>query len=112
MSHFTLYLEKQQLLAVAAFTRYDDKDIWVNFGTGESKKILSAHHIGSAIGRDKAVTLPVFHAFTGCDTVSSFKSIGKKTAWQRWKVFADVTKSFIELSNGPVDINSETQEIA
>ena len=99
------------VLAVAASTRYDEKEIWVNFGTGESKKILSAHQIGSAIGRDKAVALPVFHAFTGCDTVSSFKSIGKKTAWQRWKVFDDVTKAFIELSNGPANITSETQRL-
>ena len=97
------------VLAVAASTRYDGKDIWINFGTGERKKILSAHQISAAIGRDKSVALPVFHAFTGCDTVSSFKSIGKKTAWQRWKVFDDVTKAFIDLSNGPLEMDSETQ---
>ena len=88
------------VLAVAASTRYDGKDIWINFGTGERKKILSARQISAAIGRDKSVALHVFHAFTGCDTVSSFKSIGKKRAWQRWKVFDDVTKAFIDLSNG------------
>jgi len=25
--------------------------------------------------------LPVFHTFTGCDTVSAFRGRGKKTAW-------------------------------
>ena len=94
------------VLAVAASTRYDGKDIWINFGTGERKKILSAHQISAAIGRNKYVALPVFHAFTGCDTVSSFKSIGKKTAWQIWKVFDDVTKAFIDLSIGPLEMDS------
>ena len=55
--------------------------------------------------------LLVFHEFTGCDTVSSFKSIGKKTAWERWNAFPDVTDAFADLSTGPEDIDSETQQL-
>ena len=29
--------------------------------------------------------LPMFHAFTGCDTVSFFGGKGKKTAWNTWR---------------------------
>ena len=66
------------VVAIAVSARHESKEIWVSFGTGSNKKILSAHHIKAAIGNVKAVALPVFHAFTGCDTVPAFKSIGKK----------------------------------
>ena len=42
-------------------------------------------------------TLLMFHAFTRCDTVSAFCSRGKKTAWNAWKVYIEVIKTFEEL---------------
>ena len=42
-------------------------------------------------------TLPVFHALTGCDTVSAFSGRGKKTAWNTWEVFPEVTEAFEDL---------------
>jgi len=48
-------------------------------------------------------TLPMFHAFTGCDTVSKFCGRGKKTAWNTWKVYLRAFEEFplmqIEISN-------------
>jgi hypothetical protein len=41
-------------------------------------------------------TLPVFHEFTGCDTVFAFAGRGKKTAWDSWKVLPEVTEAFGE----------------
>ena len=66
------------VLAISASAKYDDKYIYVDFGVGENRKMLSAHNIQLQIAKEKGNVLPVFHAFTGCDTVSSFKSIGKK----------------------------------
>ena len=74
------------VLAIAASTRHKNKEIWVSFGTGSNKKILSAHDIKEAIGTVKAVALPVFHAITGCDTVSAFRSIGKKLLGKGGKI--------------------------
>ena len=45
----------------------------------------------------KSANLPLFHALTGCDTVSSFAGIGKKTAWAAWNVYPEVTDAFVEL---------------
>ncbi|GFN95538.1 hypothetical protein PoB_002204400 [Plakobranchus ocellatus] len=39
----------------------------------------------------------MFHAFTGCDTVSSFAGRGKKTAFHIWKSFDEVTPVFSSL---------------
>ena len=43
----------------------------------------------------------MFHAFTGCDTVSHFAHVGKKTAWKMWETHDDVTAAFCELSGAP-----------
>ena len=99
------------VLAIAAAANHEFKHIFIDFGVGENRKILKCHSICRNLGYEKAQVLPVFHAFTGCDTVSSFKSIGKKTAWERWNAFPDVTDAFIDLSTGPEDIDSETQQL-
>lgn len=39
--------------------------------------------------------LPLFHAFTGCDTVSCFNGKGKKSAFEAWEAFPAVTEGFI-----------------
>ena len=68
--------------------------LWVAFGTGKNYRVISAHGI---LGAKKCLALPIFHAFTGCDTVSSFSGRGKKTAWETWNVFPEVTDAFILL---------------
>jgi len=57
----------------------EDK-LWLAFGTGQSFRYLEAHEIAAGLGRGKACALPVFHALTGCDTMSSFATRGKETA--------------------------------
>ena len=46
----------------------------------------------------------MFHAFTGCDTVSSFGGRGKKTAWKVSNAFPAVTDVFYALASPPVDV--------
>ena len=48
------------------------------------------------------IILPMFHAFTGCDTVSSFGGRGKRTAWDTWKAYKDVTPAFCALVAMPI----------
>ena len=54
-----------------------------------------------SLGPSKFTALPVFHAYTGCDTVSSFSTKGKKSAWTTWMSYDDVTSTFLSLSTGP-----------
>ena len=60
------------VLALAAAERLSIDELWVAFGTGKSFRFLTAHEMAQASGPDKCRGLPAFHAFTGCDTVSSF----------------------------------------
>ena len=50
-------------------------EIWIAFGTGKDLRYVSAHEISASLGLRQSVALPVFHAFTGCDTVSHFAHV-------------------------------------
>ena len=79
------------VLAVAAAERLSIDELWVAFGTGKSFRFLAAHEMAQALGPDNCRGLPAFHAFTGCDTVSSLGDRSKKTAWETWKVCDEAT---------------------
>ena len=79
------------ILAVAAVAKIKVQEVWVAFGTGQYFRYIAAHEISASLGPDKSKALPVFHAYTGCDTVSFFNTRGKKTAWQTWKACEEVT---------------------
>ena len=68
------------VLSITSYFLLAVDDLWIAFGTGNNFRYLAAHQYASALGPDKARALPMFHAITGCDTVSSFAGRGKKTA--------------------------------
>jgi len=69
------------VLSVSLAQELQSEDqLWLAFGTGQSFRYLAAHEIAAGLGRGKACALPMFHALTGCDTMSSFARRGKKTA--------------------------------
>ena len=56
-----------------------DLDLWIALGVGKEFAFYSINTIYNEIGARKAQSLPVFHAFSGCDTASSFNGKGKKS---------------------------------
>ncbi len=99
------------VLGVAAVPHLNLCQLWVSYGTGKDHRFLSLHDISAAIGTQKSLSLPFFHAYTGCDTVSAFHSIGKKTAWGTWCSFPEVTEAFRLLVEGPTEISDETMQL-
>lgn len=59
-------------------------DIWVAFGMGKNYRFYHINAIYSSLGQQKSPALPMFHAFSGCDTTSAFNGKGKKSVWQAW----------------------------
>ncbi|CAC5358832.1 unnamed protein product [Mytilus coruscus] len=57
------------------------------------------HDIAQSLGPLKSRILPIFHAFTGCDTVSSSAGRGKKTAWYTWNDFPEVSAAFRKMTD-------------
>lgn len=70
------------VLAISVFQKIGLEELWVEFGSGNTLRHIPVHSLIAHIGEDVAKALPVFHAFTGCDQVSKFASIGKRTAWK------------------------------
>ena len=46
-------------------------------------------------------SLPQSYLLTGCDTTSAFLGKGKKSAWQAWKAFPDVTEALKYMVDHP-----------
>ena len=91
------------VLAVAVYHHIGVEELWISFGTGKNLRYIAAHNISLALGSFKSKSLPVFHALTGCDQTSAFASKGKKTSWETWKVFSEVTAAFGVLSLVPTE---------
>ena len=96
------------VICIGSFHLLPQIELWVIFGSGENVRSYSIHDISHALGPEKSRSLPLFHAITGCDTVSCFSRKGKKTAWSTWMLFNDVTMAFMELSKQPASISDET----
>ena len=52
----------------------------------------------------------MFHAFTRCDTVSQFNTVGKITAWKVWESFEPIPTVFAELAREPQLPTTEQME--
>lgn len=68
-------------------------DIWIAFGVGKSYKLHSVNAIYNILGASKSKALLMFHALCGCDTTSSFRGKGKRSFWQAWLAFEEVTET-------------------
>lgn len=86
-------------------------DIWVAFGMGKHFRYYSINTICQDLGASTSRALPVFHAFSGCDTTSQFLGKGKKSAWEAWKSYPEVTDAFCSIAQHPfqpVDLDVPT----
>lgn len=81
--------------------QYPLADIWVAFGMGKHFRHLNINTICNSLGECKSKALPLFHAFTGCDSTSSFSGRGKKSCWGAWKSYPEATDVFIAMKENP-----------
>ena len=95
------------VLAIAAAHQLNIDKLWVAFASGKTFRYLPAHEIARALGPEKCIALPFLHAFSGCDTVSSFSGRGKRTVWDIWKIFGDVTPAFCTLASTPSSVDDQ-----
>jgi len=83
------------------------ENLWIAFGQKASARWICVHEMVSSTGPEKVGGIRYFHAVTGCDVVSGFRSRGKKSAWQTWNVCEDVTETFKKLSNCPQEVSDD-----
>ena len=93
------------VLAVAVvqqLTQTEQTELCIAFGCGKDFRYIPVHKICDSLSPQRSLTLSVFRAYTGCDTVSHFVQVGKKTAWKVWETHDEfIATTFCELHNAP-----------
>ena len=91
------------VFAISTFDKLQSfvEELWLDFGAGKNRKSYPVHDIYEELGKSKAMGLPFFYAFTGCDQVSFLSLVTKSNAWKVWKSYDEVTPYFLFLSNQP-----------
>ena len=74
-----------------------------SFGTGKHFCYYHINTICANLGVERSWALPPFHAFTGCDTTSSFFGRSKKSAWQAWSAYPEATEAFVHIAQHPYE---------
>ena len=86
------------ILAITVFNQINLNELWLAFGTKAHFRYIPIHEVVNEMDPIVIKTLPVFHAFTGCDTVSAFGGRGKKQFGSHGKFFlmqAKLLKMFL-----------------
>ena len=98
------FRSKLQLVSICLLCRGLVKQNWEWAGNG-MVAMEFAPQLNSFVGLlSLSICMPClsfFHSLTGCDTVSFFSGRSKRTAWNMWKVFDDVTAAFCGLATIP-----------
>ena len=87
------------VLAINIFHQLRLSALWIGYGIGKNMQRYSnpSHFANQMLGPQHCEVLPFFHAFTGCDLVSSMLGIGKKTAYNAWNAHPKVTNTFVAI---------------
>ena len=96
------------VIAVSFWQNLSCDELWIGFGTRKHFRYIAVHEIANTLGPEKSRALPIFHALTGCDTTSAFHGKGKKTAWETWSSFPDITDAFLLVTDLGQEISEET----
>ena len=65
------------VLGISAVAQRDALKLSIAFGTQTNFRCINVNDLAIFLGNDKSKVFPIFHAFTGCHTVSFFPGRGK-----------------------------------
>ena len=95
------------VIAVAVSSILQNCEVWIAFGHDNKLRYIPCHRIANKLGTDASSGLLFFHAMSGCDTVSAFRGVGKKTARAIWCSMSNLDNIFARLSHAPKQIFTE-----
>ena len=72
---------------------------------------IPIHALVAQLGASRCKALPLFHALTGCDTVSHFMGCGKKTAWSAWQNTPNLTDTLVAVTSDPKVFNQQSEHM-
>ena len=96
------------VLAIHHFHQLKLSELWIGLGPGKTFREIPIHHISQQLGPQRCKALLFFHSFTGCNVTSAMFEIGKKTAWNAWATFPEVTDTFIAITQDPTSLTLDS----
>ena len=82
------------VISISLFHKLDLEELWIEFGTSVNLEWLPIHESAENLGESICLAMPMWFAFTGCDTESAFFGRGKKFAWNTFKLYSAATDAF------------------
>ena len=82
------------VIALRHFFTLSLEEFWIEFEVDKYRRCIPIHTCTETFGRKLCSSLTLWHALTGCDTVSSFNGKGKKTAWKILRLFDEGLATF------------------
>ena len=76
-------------------------DLVIEFVMGKSHRRIRIKKLADSLGQLRSQALVFFHAFTGCDTTSAFKGIGKKKLYEALKAYTEIETIFADFHEHP-----------
>ena len=92
------------VIAVSVSSISQNCEVWIAFGHGNKLRYIPCHRIANELGTDASCGLLFFHAVSGCDTVSAFRGVGKKTARDIWCSMSHLDQIFAPKQIFTVDL--------
>ena len=94
------------VICISLYAQLAGSELWVDFGSGKHRRYIAIHEIASQLGVDKSSA----HFCTRSVDMTQylhFVILGKKTVWDTWAVFPEITSLFIELAKLPTNVTTE-----
>ena len=99
------------VIAIATANIEHGCKLWITFSYCKTFRYVAVHSIANSLGGSCSQGLLFLHAFSGCDTVSSFYAIAKKTMWEVWRS-SDVFKTlFMKLQTHQARLQIKTLKL-
>ena len=85
-------------------------DMVIEFGIGQHERRISVKSLAESLGQTRSQAMVFFHSFTGTDTTSSFRNIGKKRAYEAFKAYSEIEQIFSDFHVNPFPNFDEEHE--
>ena len=81
------------IIAIAVYhflrSKYVFEDIHIAYKLNKQHRSISIKELAESLGASQCSAIPFLHSFSGSDTTSAFKTIGKKKALDAFKAYKD-----------------------
>ena len=73
----------------------------ISYKFKQQHRSISLKELAESLGKSQCKAIPFLHSLSGCDTTSSFKTIGKKRAFDAFKAYREAESTLASFFHQP-----------